>query len=45
MGGSAILLAAESLRKAIREAAATALDCAARDIEILEGRAASAGGA
>jgi len=45
MGGSAIVLAAESLRKAIREAAATALDCAARDIEILDGRAASAGGA
>src|SRR5438067_5274378 len=37
MGGSAILAAAEGLRQAIRECAATRLDCKPAEIEIIEG--------
>jgi aerobic carbon-monoxide dehydrogenase large subunit len=39
MGGSAILLAAEMLREALRAAAAARLGCAAPDISLADGRA------
>ena len=42
MGGSAILLAAESLKEAVRAAAAGRLGCEAGEIEVVEGRIAAA---
>jgi carbon-monoxide dehydrogenase large subunit len=44
MGGSAILLAAEKLRRMIREAAAERLGCAPSDVELADGRAVGPGG-
>jgi aerobic carbon-monoxide dehydrogenase large subunit len=42
MGGSAILLAAESLRRAVRAAAARRFGCEPREVELVEGRLAAA---
>ncbi|HKM68595.1 MAG TPA: xanthine dehydrogenase family protein molybdopterin-binding subunit [Stellaceae bacterium] len=42
MGGSAILLAAESFKEMVRAAAARRLGCAAGEVELVEGRIAAA---
>jgi len=42
MGGSAILLAAESFREAVRTAAARRIGCEPREVELVEGRLAVA---
>jgi len=42
MGGSAILLAAESFKQAVRAAAARRIGCEAREVELVEGRTATA---
>jgi carbon-monoxide dehydrogenase large subunit len=42
MGGSAILLAAESFREAVRAAAARRIGCEPREVELVEGRLAVA---
>jgi carbon-monoxide dehydrogenase large subunit len=45
MGGSAILLAAESFRQAMRAAAAKRLGCEPSEVELVDGRAATTAGA
>ncbi len=44
MGGSAVLLAAESLKRAIREAAAARLACAAEEVTLADGAAVASNG-